>query len=273
MIMKRLTPFAALLLAALIASCSDDPVTVTNTDPLLYDAQYYPTTKGSSWRYRVDTTGVSGQTMRDVERRTTRIGGMITLDSVRYAIQETEVKAGVNTTYDTVYVRKDEKGVWMSSPSLRLLSRLGGFQGFAGFPKEFLIVPANITTESNWDIIRFDFTAIPLVQIYYHVTASYLGRESIQTDYKTYKECARIRISVDARFPNPANPQDLLNPIIIRDNAEFWLARPLGLVVGDGSESVFSLLSGRIPFSLQKKRLHMEVMGLDIVQPADPCGE
>ena len=263
---------AVLALAITVFSCSDDqPAAVTGTDPLLHDAQYYPDTKGTFWRYRIDTTGSNGQTVRDVERRNARIGGSITLDSLTYTIQETEIIAGATSRYDTIYIRKDDRGVWMSSPSMQLLSLFGGFSGFSGFPKEFLIVPANLASESSWDIIRFDFTAIPLVQIYYHVTAAYLGRETIQTDTRTFRECARIRISLDARFPNPANPQDILNPLIIRDNAEFWLARPLGLVVGDGAESIFALLGGRVPFSLEKKRMHMEVLGFDIAQPPEPC--
>lgn len=273
----RNRPYILLALACLalwggLSCAGDDPVPVTSTEPLLHDAQFYPTTAGTFWRYRVDTTGADGRTVRDVERRTVRIGRTVTIDSTVYTVQETEIVAGVDSRYDTVYIRKDAAGVWLSSPSLRQLSVFAGIPGFPGFPKEFLVMPADPGTQANWDIIRFDFTPIPFVQIYYYVTAAYLGRETIQTDSHTYRECARIRISLNMRFPNPQNPQDILNPIIVRDDAEFWLARPLGLVVGDGAESIFTMLSGRIPFSLVRKRMHMEVLGMDIVQPPDPCG-
>ena len=270
--MKNAVPilFAVVLISG-FSSCNDTTVISGSGQPFLFDQHFYPTEIGTFWNYRVDTTGQSGPTVRDVSRITARIRGSIVLDSLQYTVQENETISGANTTFDTLYIRKDGEGIHLSSPSLR--QGFGGpLSGFIGsFPKEFLILPANLESTSSWNIINFEFNQIPIFPIYFRVNASYLGKETVQTDFKTYKECARIRIDIDARFPNPQNPTDFLNPLIIKENASFWLARPLGLVVGDGSSLVFTLLSGQIPLSLTKRRVHQEVMGLEIVQPHDPC--
>ncbi|MDH7515159.1 MAG: hypothetical protein QHI48_04705 [Bacteroidota bacterium] len=259
--------------AFLMTSCSDDTTVVTaNAVPFLVDQQYYPTEEGTFWRYRVDTTGVTGPTVRDVSRKTSRMVGTIRIDSLVYAVQVNETVSGVTTTRDTVYIRKDAQGVHGSSPALRNFSGLGSIlPNFPSFPKEYLLIPADISSRSSWDILRFEYNQIPLIPIRFIVTASYLGRETIQTDDRSFRECAKIRVSLDIRLPNLQNPQDILNPIVIQEDADFWFSRPLGLVVGDGAQTIFTLLEGGLPFTPARRRVHMEVIGYEIVQPTGRC--
>ncbi len=262
---------AVLLLAGILNSCSDDPTIITgNAVPLMADAHYYPTEQGTFWKYRIDTTGEKGPTVRDVRRRTDRIQGMTRIDGLDYAVQVTEKTEGAFIEYDTLYVRKDAAGVHISSPQLRRFSGFGGIPGLPPFPKEYLLVPSQLGSQSSWDIVRFEFSPLPLVNIRVLVTAAFLGRETVQTDDRTFKECAKIRVTLNIEYPNPDNP---LFPVRINDAADFWLARPLGLVVGDGAQSIFTLIEGGIPLQQLKRRVHMEVIGMDIVQPAGICGK
>lgn len=270
--MHHFTVALLLSIPFLIISCDDSTTVVTsNAQPLYADQQFYPMEEGTFWRYRIDTTGVTGPTVRDVGRVTSRIMGRITFDSLVYSVQTNETVMGISSTIDTVFVRKDDQGVFFSSPTLRSFSLFPGLPGFSGFPKEYLILPKDPSARPNWVLINFEFNQIPFFPIYFRVTASYLGRETIQTDFRTFKNCARVKIDIDARLPNPANPQDIFNPLIIRENASFWFAQPLGLVVGDGNEAIFTLLNGRIPIGILQRRIHQEVIGLEIVQPPDTC--
>ena len=280
--MKKLLaiiPAFALLLCCL-SSCSQksDPVS-SSGQRVLVDAHYYPTLPETVWHYRVDSTGADKKTVRDAYRLNARITNETFMNNdTAYAVQVNETVTAAGSTYDTLYARKDERGVFMSSPVLRGFSLLGQYpqlgQFLSGdFPKEFMIVPLHPEYVTNWDILRFDLTGIPLIQVYFHVTAQYMGREDVSTAGGIYKECAKVRISVDATFPNPQDPTNILNPIRIKDKADFWLARPLGIVVGDGAESIFLLMNGRIPLSLtpSSKTLHMEVLDMSIAQPSGPC--
>jgi hypothetical protein len=270
--MKKL--FALLSFTLLVASCTqkEDPVSTTG-ERVLVDAQYYPTLPETVWQYRMDSTGADRKTVRDVYRVEARLTGetFVSNDTL-YAVQLNETVKPSGSTFDTLYVRKDDRGVFMSSPPLRGFSLLSQF-GLGNFPKEFMILPLHPEYVTVWDIIRFDFTQIPLLNIHFYVTAQYMGREAVTTSAGVFKDCAKVRISVDAVFPNPQNPTDILNPIRIRDNADFWMARPLGIVVGDGAESIFLLMNGRIPLSLggSTKKLRMEVLDMSIAQPTGPC--
>jgi len=268
--MRNLIVLLPAVAALLLFSCDDAPTVVNSGDRIFYSDQgYYPTEENTFWRYRIDTTGVSGLTMRDVIRRTSRIFGRINIDSLEYTLQINENVGGVNTTYDTLYIRKTESGVYLSSPQLQTFSRFGSFLG--DFPKEVLLIPASLSSASTWNIINYQFDQIPFFPIYFRVSASFLNKESIQLDLTTFKECIKIRVDIDARLPNLQNPQDFLNPTIIKESANFWLSRPLGLVAGDGSEVVFVLLQGRIPLALVKRRMHQELIGFDIIQPKSEC--
>ncbi len=263
----------ALLLTLALGSCSKSPVS-SGGEPIYADQQYYPTLKGTFWTYRIDTTGSDGRTVRDVQRQTSRIIGSMEGDSGIYAVQVNEVSAGVDVTFDTLYIRKSGRGVHFTSPALRA-GLLPNLPGIGSFPSELLLVPFPLeeTYGTTWSILNFEFNQIPLFPIYIRVKAAFIGYETVTTDTRTFKNCARILVTIDARFPNLQNPQDLLNPTIIKENASFWLCRPLGLVMGDGSSLLFALLGGRLPFTLQRRRVHQELLNCDIVQPKDPCVE
>jgi hypothetical protein len=269
--MKRLLSLMISLPVLLVwAACNDAPTVVSgDAKTFLADQHYYPSDEGTFWRYRIDTTGVSGGTIRDVGRRTARMFGKIRIDSLDYAVQTNETVSGITTTNDNVYIRHSDQGVFLSSPQLQDFGRVIPF--LSSFPKEIQIIPASLETSTSWSILNFEFTQIPLFPIYFRVTAAYLNRESVQIDMGTFRDCIKIRVDIDARFPNPQTPQDLLNPLIIKESANFWLSRPIGLVMGDGSEVVFSLLEGRLPLNIPRRRMHQELLGYDIVQPNGSC--
>ncbi|MBL0174069.1 MAG: hypothetical protein IPP94_02190 [Ignavibacteria bacterium] len=265
----------ALVLAVAAASCSGDDDAVSTSGQRVYaDQQYYPTLPETVWRYRVDSTGADKRLVRDAYRINSRITGTtFTANDTTYTVQVNEEIRSNGTSFDTLYVRKDDRGVFMSSPSLRnfsLLGQLGAGLNLGTFPKEFMILPLHPEYVTNWDIIRFDYTIL-ILNIRFWVTAQYMGRENVTTDMGVFRDCAKVRITVDALFPNPADPTNILNPLRINDKADFWLARPLGLVVGDGAASVFALLNGRVPLSLQARKLHMEPLDMSIAQPSGPC--
>lgn len=269
--MKRAQLFFFMLPTLLcIMSCDNTTSVVTgDAKPFYSDQQYYPTEEGTFWRYRIDTTGATGGTVRDVGRRTSRIFGKTLLDSVEYTIQMDETIKGITTTYDTLYVRKSDQGVFFTSPQLRAMGGLSALLG--AFPKEIQIIPPSLESSSSWSILNFEYTQIPFFPIYFRVTAAYLNKESIQLDYGTFKDCIKIRVTVDARFPNPQDPTNILNPLVINESASFWLSRPLGLVAGDGAEVVFALMQGKLPLSIAQRRMHQELIGYDIVQPSGTC--
>jgi hypothetical protein len=269
--MKRLASLLILLpFLALLPSCQDTTPIVSADSKVFYvDQHYYPSLEGSMWRYRIDTTGAASGTVRDVGRRTSRMYGTVKLDSTEYRLQIDDTVMGLTTTTDSLYVRQSSEGVFVTSPNLRNFATLATFLG--SFPKEIMIVPGTLQPGMFWSILNFEFNQIPLLQIYFRVSAQYMNKESVQLDMGTIKDCIRIRVDVRAQFPNPQNPQDIFNPIRITETADFWLSQPLGFVMGDGAEAVFALLRGQLPIGLPERRMHQELLGCDIVQPSGGC--
>lgn len=261
------------LALVLLASCGEDsaPVVSADAQKLYADQKYYPFIDGTFWRYRVDTTGESGVTVRDVARRYVRISGTKIVDTLVYTVQSTETTEGIRTTFDTLYLRRTSTGVYASSPMLRNFSLPAPLPDI-GFPKEVLLIPDPLESTPSWSIVNFEYNQIPFIPIHFRISGAYLGLETVQTDFMLFKQCARIRIDLDVRLPNLEDPTDILHPTIIRETASFWFARPLGLVAADGSEIVFTLFAGRIPLNLPQRRVHQEVLGFDIIQPKTPCG-
>lgn len=270
----------SLALVVLLSSCSDSPSSASTL--LVADQQYYPVTPGSQWTYRIDSVGTSGVLVRDVERRTVRIGGTLRIADTAWTIQSTETTAGATTTRDTTYVRKSDIGLFFSSPALQAAGQLPGLFGGVSIPRELLVLPTAAREGDSWEIYRITFSLpnIPLLQYYIKVDADHLGTETVTTDRDVWRNCARIRMRVDILLPNPTDPTNILNPLRIRAEASFWFIRPFGLVMGDGSELVFRLVRGNPLAILQAifagssttgRRLHQEVLTMDVRQPDDPC--
>jgi len=271
--MKQILPYASLLiLSVLLLSCDNDNPSVSHEgEILLVDQNYYPELEGTTWQYRIDTSNATGSMLRDVARRTARVQSRQIIDSVTYTVQINETSGAGGTSTDTLFFRKSAGGLFVSSPALQFLSIIPEIPGIGEFPKEYPVLRIPLVVQTTWPIIEFEFDQIPFFPIYYRVNATYLGLESIQTDIRIFKDCARVRIDLDARFPNPENPTDIFNPLIIKESASFWFSRPIGLVVGDGSEAVVGLISGNLPLANAQRRMRIEIMALDIVQPPDTC--
>lgn len=275
--MKRLPIyiFTVLLLPLLWSDCSKEPAIVTaSAGVLVADMRYYPTFPETIWRYRIDTTSPAGGMVINTAQRVSRIAGLQDYNGLRYTIQVDENSDINGLTYDTLFIRKSDSGLFVTSPALRTLGRLPGFPGLnIQIPSEFKLFPYPLETAGIWQILDIEFNQIPLFPIYVRVSGARIGRESAVTGAMTYKDCQKVRFRVDARLPNPQDPTNFLNPLIISEDATFYFARPLGLVMGDGSQLLFTLLTGQIPTTQSRKRVHVEAIFMDIVQPNDPCGD
>lgn len=273
------TTFPVLLLFCCVAlfqeACDENPpVVVANAGILVADMHYYPTLPGTVWRYRIDTTSPGGGMVMNAAQRNSRIVGLQIYAGREYTIQVDENISGGILTVDTLYVRKDlDTGLFLTSPILRTLGRLPGFPGLnIEIPSEFQLFPYPLESAGAWQIVNIEFNQIPFFPIYVRVNAEHLGRESVSTDFMTFRDCAKVRFRIDGRLPNPEDPTNIFNPLIIQEDATFYFARPLGLVVGDGSQLLFTLLTGQIPTTQSRKRVHAELTFMDITQPDDPCG-
>ena len=257
------------LLSLLLIACAEDAPTVVNSGAELFaDQQYYPILEGTTWTYRLDSAGVSG-----VATITARMAGSRQTDSLLYAVQANEILRGGRTETDTQYVRKNDVGVFLSSPGLL---NLGGIPTIPGFPaieipKEYLAMPFNPGFQATWDIITIEFNQIPLFPIYFRVKGRYLGTGDVQTQRGTLKQCAHTVITIEARFPNPEDPTNILNPLLINEKADFWFTRPYGLALIDGSEAVFILLRGGLPLQRNFAKMRQELTDMYIVQPSPVC--
>lgn len=270
--MKRSMLVLFCVLACCSAGCTEDPPSaLPSSVPFYADQQYYPTESGTRWTYRIDTISRGGSTTRDIGRRLCRIVGPLRVDSMDYVLQVNENTGTGSASVDSIYIRKNAEGVYLSSPQLRLLSQLGSLQLPIVIPSEFLIVPQNVLPGLSWSIVNIEFNQIPLFPIYFRVAATYVTREDIQLDNGRYRDCAKIRMEVSARFPNPQDPTNLLNPLIINETAFFWLSKPFGIVAGDGSETVFAMLRGELPLTQSSTHMRHEIIGMDIVQPHVSC--
>lgn len=268
--MKPTVSILAVAFAALfIFACSEDNSVVNpNATRLVADQDYYPRETGTFWLYRFDTTGVTGPTVKDVYRRKSTIRGKYRLNGVEYAVQENETTRGIETTYDTIFVRKGDNGIHATSFTLQTLADFLGLTGLGiDIPKEILLIPLDAEPGTSWSIFSFEYDLI--VTFYFRVTARFEGTESVVTDNRTYKNCARIRVDLEALLPFP-NP---LTPTRINETGRFWFIKPGGLVVGDGSQIIFDILEGGFPniLNIPKRRVHQEVIAMDIVQPNDSC--
>jgi len=264
----------ALLLALFTGDCTDEPPIVTaGAGVLVADMRYYPTFAETIWRYRIDTTNPAGGMVMNAAQRVSRITGAQEYNGLRYAVQVDENTDADGVTFDTLFVRKSDSGLYVTSPALRTLGRLPGFPGLnIQIPPEFKLFPYPLETAGSWQILNIEFNQIPFFPIYVRVNADRVGRESAVTSAMIFKDCQKVRFRLDARLPNPEDPTNFLNPLVLREDATFYFARPLGLVMGDGSQLLFTLLTGQIPTTQSRKRVHVEATFLDVVQPNDPCG-
>jgi hypothetical protein len=260
-----------LLVLAVIGCAKDDAVTSAGVKLIYADQRFYPVERGSFWSYRIDTIGTDNIWVRDVERKIVHMGGMMRLDTTEYTVQINETQAGVDVSFDTVYVRKSHDGAFFTSAALRGFSALSGLPNLPSFPKELMLIPYPLESTQQWSILNFEYNQIPLFPIYFRVSATNMGIETVIADNKTFRNCTRILVQISARLPNLENPADYMNPTIINENASFWLSRPLGLVMGDGSSLVFALINGQLPLTAQRRRIHQELLNFDVVQPDDPC--
>ena len=269
--MRRLTPFALLLpLIILTAACTDDaPPVSTDGRTIMADAHFYPTIQGSSWEYSIDTTGADGPGSGIVR---SRITGVFEADTLTYAVQLNQISFGEAREIDSLYIRHAEDGVRISSPGLQTLSNLPPIPNFPidEIPTEFLAVPTGGGFQGSWEIINIEINTIPLFPIYYRVNGSYRGLEDITTDLRTFRDCAHVVLSIEARLPDFSNPG---TPLLIDEEASFWFTRPQGLVAAQGSNAIFTLLRGGIPLSASYGTTRQEVTALDIVQPDPFCIE
>lgn len=262
-----------LFLVLLVTACTDDPPAVSmQGDPILADMQYYPLVQGSAWQYRIDTTGSSG-TATGVGQVQSVIVGTYEADDFTYTVQLNRMIMGGVAEDDTVYVRKAEDGVRMSSPGLQQIGQLTEILGLpiGDLPTEFLAVPYAGGFQASWDILNIEYNQIPFFPIYYRVKGEYRGIKDVETDMRTYRDCAHVVISIEAQLPNLEDPTNILNPLRINESASFWFTRPHGLVVADGSNAIFALLRGGIPLSDTFGRTRQEVIDMDIVQPDPLC--
>jgi hypothetical protein len=263
---------AACLAACLAPGCAEEAPTAASGDlPFYADQQYYPTENGTTWTYRIDTISARGVVTSDIGRRLCRIVGPLRVDSTDYVLQVNE-NTGAQAGVDSIYIRKDADGVFLSSPQMQTLGQLAVLQQLGiVIPKEFLVVPQNVLPGLSWSIVNIEYNQIPIFPIWFRVHATYLTREDVQLGGARYKGCAKVRMDISARFPNPENPSDFLNPLLIEQTATFWLSKPFGIVAGDGSESVFTMLRGQLPLTQSATHMRHEVIGMNIVQPQVPC--
>ena len=267
--MRRLLFLLPLLL---LAACTEDAPTVSESGTqLMADAGYYPTLPDSRWQYRIVTTR-GGVTQTGVATVRAAMLGTILADSVEYHVQVNEISSGTTVENDTIYVRKAADGVRLSSPGLQSLSGIPAIPGIniGEIPKDFLIVPYT-TFQGSWEIFKIEYSPIPLITLFFRVDGSYMGLTDVQTGLRTFRQCARVRLTVQAQFPDPQNPTDILNPIRFNESADFYFTRPQGLVLAEGSAAVFRVLRGNIPLDRTYPRVRQEATGLDIPQPEPFC--
>lgn len=271
--MRRFSLLLSAALLLLFAGCAEDAPTVSDSGAtLLADAGYYPMLPESRWLYRIDSIR-GGQTQSGVaEIRALTLPMVFANDSVEYRVQVNEVRSGATVEYDTLYVRKGEDGVRLSSPGLQALSGIPAIPGIniSEIPRDFLIVPYT-TFQGSWDIFNLEFSPIPLLTIYFRVKGSYRGLTDVTTTMRTFRQCARVQLTFEALFPNPQNPTDFLNPIRLNETADFYFTRPQGLVLAEGSAAVFRLLRGDLPLDRTYARVRQEVTDLAITQPDPFC--
>jgi hypothetical protein len=270
----RIIVALALTLSFLITGCSEDSPTSTPGAKELVAAQdYYPTEYGSTWLYRYDTTGADGITVKDAYRRRSTIQGDFRFDLQSYFIQLNETIRSTGTSLDTAFVRKDDKGLFASSFFLQGASLFPEIPLFEiTIPTELQLMPYPPSRGGTWDLFTFEFD-IAIFSFYFRATATYMGIESVATDMIEYEDCVRIQIKVEARLPNLEDPTDILNPTEIDQEGNFWFSNPIGLVVGEGSQTIFDLLDGILPniLGIESLQIRQELIEMEIVQPDGVC--
>jgi len=264
----RVYPVVIALSLMIIGACSEDAPPVSTEGPRLFaDQQFYPTLEGSSWVYRLDSAGVVAY----AEVRS-HIVGERTVEEQLYAVQANEIRRGSRMEVDTQYIRKSDFGVMFSSPGLIEFNSLPSIPGFPApeIPKEYLALPFNPGFQATWDILNIEYNIL-FFNIYFRVKGRYIGPDDVSTSNGVYRNCSRVSISIEGRFPNLENPQDILNPLLINEKADFWFSRAHGLVVVDGSEAVFLLFQGALPLASEFATMRQEVTSMQIRQPSPAC--
>ncbi len=171
----------------------------TSAEALMSD--FFPLSKGASWRYQVKVLDSNDETLSEstVERR---VDGTKTIDGKDYFRLTTTTLSGTDTRAPDQHYRVTDEGV------------VAAVEGVAG--KELLVLPKDPASKRNWTA-----EAPPVIK---RVKASATVGEQVACGKDIVPDCIRVELDIVMRGGGLFGPSEV--PVRI----ERWFASGIGMV-------------------------------------------
>jgi len=225
---------AFLLVILLFYSCRETtPVDQIETKE---PPNYYPLTKGSYWIYSIDTSDANGENFGIFGTRKSTIAGFDTLLNKKYALQVDTIITPTATAVDTIYIRKDDFGLYIFTPPLNLSSLII----IPAHELKLLPYPLESLTTLSWVIYdtTFYLGTIPIARL--NLTGQLIGYENIQVPAGNFY-CVKINIIAKGFI---VNPQNILQPYQFNLSGLLWLNKEVGLIKTETPLPLSQILQG-----------------------------
>jgi len=237
--MKKLLIKIQIVLVALflVYSCMDDKS--TNPDNQTENANYFPNTEGSFYKYEIIRSDSGSNTSEG--NRIINFDGDSLIQRTRYQIQIDTTKANSQSTFSVSYFRTTDTGVFYfvdttgfsslipdslrSSIDLQTEMRLFLFPFISGNSWTVYRVSYDMNNQFGYNIINF--------------SAKYFNDEEVQMNLNGIPEMLntkKVEYLLSIQTDPESQPQYY--------EANFWLADNIGIVKMEGSSVILGIFSG-----------------------------
>ena len=246
---KYLYLYIVILFTMLLISCTDTDNAVIEIPEIDVDASdFYPGDAGTTYTYEseIETDSTNVQS----ERNSTIESGKIINRTVYLKQTNVRTVSGVQAATETLFFRKDSKGVYFyvdSDALIELLDSLGVAESDVEISADAEIVLVSYPFTSQWSAfgVTIDsYKGLPLNVDIMALTASYEGEEDVLVEAVNETMTAKkIVYTFKIGLPD-AYEQYLPDVPSVKAEATAWFVQDIGLVKTEGSSFIIGAISG-----------------------------
>lgn len=215
----------------------------TTTEPPPPDTEnYFPNNNGNYYKYNIERT--DSNNVKTVGTRSSTYQGSKVLSGVTYQIQvDTLTVSGFSTTSES-YFRKTDLGVYFFIDTTGLSETIPDtLLQYMTMDNELAVLSFPVQTGRNWSVFKMTLQYGPLTFTIIDVQASYMDKENVTilVPGEENKEAYKIKYTLTLNIPNPQNP---LQTIVSKFEADAWIAGNIGIVKWEGNGTILNAFAG-----------------------------
>jgi hypothetical protein len=242
MIKKRV--FVFLLVTALVLIFNFCTTDNSTNSPGQNFKNYYPGSKGSTYKYNVEQRDSIGTT--NTLTRYVNYGDETEINTVNYREQKDSIDDGSTVTENISYFRKTETGVFYFIDTTGFLSLVpDSLRNLISIQDEMRLLLNPLSVGSFWPVFRVTVNLQPGVSFSpVDINGNYLSQEELALNLETgLKMVTAEKVKYDLDIATD------VNQTAQRFSAYVWFAEEIGIVKIDGSGVLLDiLLTGEIGF-------------------------